>query len=74
MSRALWQKLGYAPDTVAVVDEAPDGYRQLLAGRPKTVRFVTLDDRPTLVHHFTTDADGLGARLAVFADAIDRPG
>lgn len=74
MSRALWQKLGYKPGTVAVADEAPDHYRDLLAGLPDDVTFETLGDRPTLVHHFTTEAAGLGARLAVFADAIARDG
>ncbi|PAP78398.1 DUF3052 family protein [Rubrivirga marina] len=74
MSRALWQKLGYKPGTVAVADEAPERYRSLLAGLPGGVTFGTLDDRPTLVHHFTTEAAGLDARLAVFADAIARNG
>jgi hypothetical protein len=74
VSRALWQKLGYKPGTVAVPDEAPEHYRALLAGLPDGVTFGTLDDRPSVVHHFTTEAAGLGARLAVFADAIARDG
>ncbi len=74
VSRARWQKLGYTAGTVAVADEAPAHYRDLLAGLPDGVTFGTLDDRPTLVHHFTTEAAGLGARLAVFADAIARDG
>ena len=74
MSRALWQKLGYAPGLRAHADEAPPHYRDLLAGLPDGVEWVGLDGRPALVHHFTTEAAGLGARLAVFADAIARDG
>ena len=74
MSRALWQKLGYKPGTVAVADEAPEPYRDLLTGLPGDVTFGTLADRPSLVHHFTTEAAGLGNRLAVFADAMERDG
>lgn len=75
MSRALWQKLGFRRGMVAHIDEAPDGYRQLLRGLPQDVRLDgSLDDRPALIHHFTTDAAGLRARLAVFADAMPRTG
>ncbi len=75
MSRALWQKLGYRRGMVACLDEAPDGYRTLLRGLPQDVRLDgTLDDSPKLIHHFTTEAAGLRARLAIFADAIPRNG
>ena len=75
MSRALWQKLGYRRGLVAHLDEAPDDYRQLVRGIPQDVRLDgTLDDRPRLVHHFTTEAAGLRARLAVFVDAIPKTG
>ena len=75
MSRALWQKLGYAPDTVAFVDGAPDHYRRLVTGLPETAVFTDdLDARPTLVHLFRTEREGLSAALAVCADAMARDG
>ncbi|WP_412060630.1 DUF3052 domain-containing protein [Rubrivirga sp. IMCC45206] len=75
MSRALWQKLGYRKGLVAHLDEAPDDYRALLRGLPHDVRLDgTLDDSPKLIHHFTTDAAGLRARLAIFKDAIPKTG
>ena len=75
MSRALWQKLGYRRGMVAHLDEAPDDYRARLRGLPYDVRLDgTLDDAPRLVHHFTTEAEGLAARLAVFKDAIPPTG
>ncbi len=83
MSRALWQKLGYRRGVVAHLDvftphldgELSDRYRAWLRGLPHDVRLDgTLDDRPALVHHFTTEAEGLRARLAVFLDAIPRTG
>lgn len=75
MSRALWRKLGYRKGTVAYLDEAPDDYRQMLRGLPHDVRLDgTLDDAPRIVHHFTTDAEGLRARLAVFLDAMPKSG
>ena len=75
MSRALWQKLGYRRGLVAHLDEVPEGYRTWLRGLPQDVRLDgTLDDRPALVHHFTTEAEGLGTRLAVFLDAIPPDG
>ena len=71
MSKPLWRKLGYRRGLVACLDEAPDGYRQRLRGLPLDVRLdATLDDAPRLVHHFTTEAAGLRARLAVFKDAL----
>ncbi|MEM0963860.1 MAG: DUF3052 domain-containing protein [Bacteroidota bacterium] len=74
MSRTLWQKLDYASGLLAHVDEEPAHYRELLEGVPNDVEFVGLDDSPALIHHFTTEVDGLGARLAVFLDAIPRDG
>ncbi len=75
MSKALWRKLGYRRGMVACLDEAPDHYRALLRGLPHDVRLDgTLDDRPRLIHHFTTEAEGLRARLAVFKDAMPRTG
>jgi len=75
VSRALWQKLGYRRGMVACLDEAPEGYRALLRGLPQDVRLDgTLDDRPALIHHFATEAEGLRARLAVFKDAVKRTG
>ena len=72
MSRKpLWRKLGYRRGLVAHVDEAPGDYRQLVPRIPQDVRLDgTLDDAPRLIHHFTTDAEGLRARLAVFKDAL----
>lgn len=76
MSRKpLWRRLGYRKGMVACLDEAPDGYRGWLRGLPHDVRLDgTLDDGPRLVHHFTTEAEGLRARLAVFLDAMPRAG
>ena len=75
MGRALWQKLGYRRGLVAHLDEAPEHYRSLLRGLPHDVRLDgTLDDRPRLIHHFTTEAEGLRARLAVFKDAMPPTG
>ncbi|MEM1118341.1 MAG: DUF3052 domain-containing protein [Bacteroidota bacterium] len=75
MSRALWQKLGYTPETVAVLDGAPDHYGRLVAGLPEAATFTDdLDARPTLVHLFATERAGLAAKLAVYADAMDRDG
>ena len=75
MSKALWRKLGYRRGMVACLDEAPEHYRALLRGLPQDVRLDgTLDDRPKLIHHFTTEAEGLRARLAVFKDAIPKTG
>ena len=70
MSRALWKRLGYRARSRVHLDEAPAGYAALVAGHPKGVRFVGLGESPTLVHHFTTEAEGLAARLAVFSDAL----
>ena len=73
--KALWRRLGYRKGTVAYLDEVPDDYRRLLRGLPHDVRLDgTLDDRPRLVHHFTTEAEGLRARLAVFLDAMSARG
>ena len=73
--RALWQKLGYKRGLVAHLDEVPGDYRQLVPRIPQDVRLDgTLDDAPRLVHHFTTEAEGLRARLAIFLDAIPRTG
>ena len=73
--KALWRKLGYRKGTVAYLDEAPDDYRALLRGLPHDVRLDgTLDDEPRIVHHFTADAEGLRARLAVFLDAVSKTG
>ncbi|MGB3544130.1 DUF3052 domain-containing protein [Rubrivirga sp.] len=73
--KALWRKLGYRKGTVAYLDEVPDDYRTLLRGLPHDVRLDgTLDDEPRIVHHFTSDAEGLRARLAVFLDAIPKTG
>lgn len=75
MSRALWQKLGYRPDTVAFLDGAPPGYAASIAGHPTSVVFTeSLDDRPSLAHLFVTERAGLPAALAVTADAIPRDG
>lgn len=75
MSRALWQKLGYTPDTVAHLDGAPDDYGALVAGLPESVTFVdSLDGRPSLVHLFVTEREGLAAALAVTLDAMPRDG
>ncbi|PAP81216.1 hypothetical protein B1759_07725 [Rubrivirga sp. SAORIC476] len=75
MSKALWRKLGYRRGMVACLDEAPEHYRALLRGLPQDVRLDgTLDDRPKLIHHFTTEAEGLRARLAVFKDVIPKTG
>lgn len=75
MSRALWQKLGVKPGLRVHLDEVPDGYRALLGNLPEGVRLdATLDDRPALIHHFTTEAEGLQARLVVFLDAIPPDG
>ena len=76
MSRKpLWRRLGYRRGLVAHLDEAPADYRRLLPGLPHDVRLDgTLDDQPRLVHHFTTEAEGLRARLAVFWDAVPRTG
>ena len=69
--RALWQKLGYKRGVVACIDEAPGDYRHLVPRIPHDVRLDgTLDDAPRIIHHFTTDAEGLRARLAVFKDAL----
>ncbi len=69
--RALWQRLGYKRGLVACIDEAPGDYRQLVPRIPQDVRLDgTLDDAPRLIHHFTADAEGLRARLAVFLDAL----
>ena len=69
--RALWQKLGYKRGVVAYLDEVPSDYRQLVPRIPQDVRLDgTLDDAPKIIHHFTTDAEGLRARLAVFLDAL----
>ena len=69
MSRPLWKKLGLRAGQRVYLDEAPDAYPSLLARAPK-IQHVTLDERPNLIHHFTTDAEGLRARLAVFQDAL----
>ncbi len=75
MSRALWQKLGYTPTTVALLDGAPAPYADLVAGHPAEVVFTDdLDVRPSLVHVFVTEREGLAAMLAVYADAIQRNG
>ncbi len=73
--RALWQKLGYRRGLVAHLDEVPGDYRQLVPRIPQDVRLDgTLDDAPRLIHHFTTEAEGLRARLAIFLDAMPRTG
>ena len=72
MSRKpLWRRLGYKRGIVACIDEAPGDYRRLVPRIPQDVRLDgTLDDAPKLIHHFTTDAEGLRARLAVFKEAL----
>jgi hypothetical protein len=75
VSRALWQKLGYAPGTVAHLDGAPDDYDALVAGLPDSVVFAdSLDAGPSLVHLFVTEREGLAAALAVTLDAMPRDG
>ena len=75
MSRALWQKLGYTPATVALLDGAPAHYRRLVAGLPEAATFTDdLDARPTLVHLFVTERAGLADALAIYADAMARDG
>lgn len=73
--RALWQKLGYRRGLVAHLDEVPGDYRQLVPRIPQDVRLDgTLDDSPRIIHHFTTEAEGLRARLAIFIDAMPATG
>ncbi|MEO0557519.1 MAG: DUF3052 domain-containing protein [Bacteroidota bacterium] len=75
MPRALWQKLGYTPTTVAVLDEAPDHYLELVAPLPEGVTFTEdLDASPTFVHLFLTDRAELASALAIYANAIARDG
>lgn len=75
MSRALWQKLGYTAATVAIVDGGPEHYGRLIDGLPEAVVFTDdLDADPTLVHLFTTEREGLSAKLAIYADAMARRG
>ncbi len=73
--KALWRRLGYRKGIVAHLDEVPDDYRTMLRGLPHDVRLDgTLDDSPRLIHHFTTDVEGLRARLAIFLDAMPKTG
>ena len=73
--RALWQKLGYTPTTVACLDGTPDHYLDLVAPLPAGVTFTEdLDADPTFVHLFTTQRADLAPTLAIYADAIDRDG
>lgn len=75
MPRALWQKLGYTSATLAVLDNAPDHYANLVAPLPDGVRFTDdLDARPTFVHLFLTERAELAPALAIYADAITRDG
>lgn len=75
MPRALWQKLGYTSTTVAVLDDEPDHYLELVEPLPDGVTFTDdLDAHPTFVHLFTTRRANLAPALAVYADAITRDG
>ena len=75
MSRALWQKLGYASGTTALLDAAPPDYMRWVAGLPDDVAFTDdLDARPSFVHLFVTERAGLADALAVYADVITRDG
>lgn len=73
--RALWQTLGYTPSTIAVLDNPPETYVELVAPLPDGVTFTRdLDACPTFVHLFTTQRADLASALAIYADAIDRDG
>jgi len=73
--RALWQKLGYTPATVAFLDGVPDTYLELVAPLPDGVTFTEdLDASPTFIHLFTIQSADLAPALAIYANAIDRDG
>lgn len=75
MPRALWQKLGYTPATVAVLDGEPDDYLERVAPLPDGVTFTDdLDSGPTFVHLFTTQRADLASALAIYTAAITRDG
>jgi hypothetical protein len=61
----LWKKLGIREGASVLAVNAPPNYRNLLAGLPKGVAFVTEADPPLgFVHLFADTAADLASRLA----------